>query len=555
MDDSFVSSGNNLVSNTTEPRSVNISPESLNSQNSLRSMDNNFEDNSEREALIHGRKKYTETPLPKMPLLVLAVIVFSEPLNFSFLLPFVYFMVRDFHVVDDEKQIGRYAGLIASSFYLAQFCFAIFWGYMSDKYGRRPILLFGLFGITTSCLLFGFSKNLVWAIITRSLCGMLNGNAGVAKSMLGELTDKTNQAKGFSVFGFCWGLGVIFGPMIGGYLSNPVDKYPKIFGNCAFLKEYPYFLPCFVASLISFTGLIIGFFMLPETRKFKVKDDDESRTLLTSPEPNPIKKSYGTVGDHDNTLTENECVFEDVNYGPTDMTNNVSCTTKKFDRNQELIPYIGITPITLNVVISNAILALHSIMNDEVYTLFAVAKVHDGGLEYQAIDIAQSLTIMGMIHLSTQIYVYPWLARKISIIRLFHLGLLTYVPVYFAFPLINRLKSALTTPYSETIVWYSLLFLLAARFMCNVMAYTSVMILLNNSATNEVLGVANGIGQMTCSFVRAIGPALGGFLWSWSLANNSSFPFNNWFVFIVSSILSFVGWLQSYYLPKELGGF
>ncbi|CAG8726523.1 305_t:CDS:2, partial [Funneliformis mosseae] len=295
----------NLISNTTEPRSANIPPENLNSQHSL---SNNVED--EREALIHGSKTYSETPLPKMPLFVLAVVVFSEPLNFSFLLPFVYFMVRDFHVVDDEKQIGRYAGLIASSFYLTQFCFAIFWGYMSDKYGRRPILLFGLSGITISCLLFGLSKNLVWAIITRSLCGMLNGNAGVAKSMLGELTDKTNQAKGFSVFGFCWGLGVIFGPMIGGYLSNPVDKYPNIFGNCAFLKEYPYFLPCLVAASVSFTGLIIGYFMLPETRKFKVKDDDdESRTRLIPPEPNPIKKSYGTVGHRDHTL-QDDCISE-----------------------------------------------------------------------------------------------------------------------------------------------------------------------------------------------------------------------------------------------------
>ncbi|CAG8484517.1 14278_t:CDS:2 [Funneliformis caledonium] len=151
--------------------------------------------------------------------------------------------------------------------------------------------------------------------------------------------------------------------MIGGDLSNPVDKYLNIFGNCAFLKEYPYFLLCFVAASISFTGLIIRYFILLETQKFKIKDDDdEGRTRLIPPEPNPIKKQLVI----------------------------------------ETIPFIGISLVTLNVIISNVILTLHSIMSDEIYTLFAVAKVHDGGIEYQAIDIAQNLKIMRMIHLSNQ---------------------------------------------------------------------------------------------------------------------------------------------------------
>lgn len=64
---------------------------------------------------------------------------------------------------------------LASSFFFAQFCTSIFWGHMSDRYGRRPILLLGLCGSSISCIFFGLSKSLAWAVVSRSMCGLLNG--------------------------------------------------------------------------------------------------------------------------------------------------------------------------------------------------------------------------------------------------------------------------------------------------------------------------------------------------------------------------------------------
>jgi MFS family permease len=72
---------------------------------------------------------------------------------------------------------------------------------ISDRVGRRPILLLGLIGNTVTMLLFGVSHSLWWCIMARSLCGILNGNVGVAKSMIGEITDSTNEASGFSIVG------------------------------------------------------------------------------------------------------------------------------------------------------------------------------------------------------------------------------------------------------------------------------------------------------------------------------------------------------------------
>jgi MFS family permease len=85
-------------------------------------------------------------------------------------------MVRDFHLSDDERDIGYFAGLVAASFSLAQFLTSVPWGIVSNHWGRRPVILIGLLGNVVTSILFGFSRSLQWAIITRACCGLLNGN-------------------------------------------------------------------------------------------------------------------------------------------------------------------------------------------------------------------------------------------------------------------------------------------------------------------------------------------------------------------------------------------
>jgi MFS family permease len=106
-------------------------------------------------------------------------------------------------------KLNQIIAAAASIFFVAQFCTAIMWGRISDRYGRRPVLLTGLIGNALSSCLFGLSKNLWWAIGSRALCGIMNGNSGVARSLVSEITDNTNKAKAFAMFGFCWGAGMI----------------------------------------------------------------------------------------------------------------------------------------------------------------------------------------------------------------------------------------------------------------------------------------------------------------------------------------------------------
>jgi MFS family permease len=89
--------------------------------------------------------------------------------------PYIYYMVEDFHITDDKDQISVYAGMVTSAFTLAEFSTGVMWGRLSDKVGRKPILLMGLIGTAISAIIFGFAQSLPVALFARALGGLLNG--------------------------------------------------------------------------------------------------------------------------------------------------------------------------------------------------------------------------------------------------------------------------------------------------------------------------------------------------------------------------------------------
>jgi MFS family permease len=89
--------------------------------------------------------------------------------------PYIYHMVRDFNITEDESKISFYAGLVTSAFTFAEFSTGVLWGRLSDRLGRKPVLLTGLAGTGLSVLLFGFAPNLPVALLARALGGLLNG--------------------------------------------------------------------------------------------------------------------------------------------------------------------------------------------------------------------------------------------------------------------------------------------------------------------------------------------------------------------------------------------
>jgi MFS family permease len=85
------------------------------------------------------------------------------------------------------------------------------WGRVSDLIGRRPVLLIGLLGNSVTSCLFGLSKSYWWAVGMRALCGIMNSNVGVIRTMLGEISDMTNKGEVFSLYSIFWVTGFIIG--------------------------------------------------------------------------------------------------------------------------------------------------------------------------------------------------------------------------------------------------------------------------------------------------------------------------------------------------------
>jgi len=178
------------------------------------------------------------------PFIVVFVTVFIDLLGFGIIIPLLPFYAETFGAT------AFTVGLLATSFSLMQFIFAPIWGRVSDRVGRRPIILVGLLGSCLSYLAFGMAGTLTGLFAARIFAGIAGANIPTAQAVVADLTTPENRAKGMGMVGAAFGLGFIFGPAIGGFLSR-----------------YGYSMPAFFASALALANFVAAWFLLPETLK------------------------------------------------------------------------------------------------------------------------------------------------------------------------------------------------------------------------------------------------------------------------------------------------
>lgn len=193
-------------------------------------------------------------------LLTIFVIVFIDLLGFGLILPLLPYYAEEYGATP------TLVGLLVASYAAAQLLGAPILGRLSDRYGRRPILLLSVFGTFLSLLLLGLADPLGRAIaggvsaqqanlfilamlfFSRVLDGLTGGNISVAQAYIADVTDEQNRARGMGIIGAAFGLGFIIGPAAGGALSR-----------------FGYSAPAFAAAALSFLNLLQIFLLLPES--------------------------------------------------------------------------------------------------------------------------------------------------------------------------------------------------------------------------------------------------------------------------------------------------
>ncbi|KAH6635327.1 major facilitator superfamily domain-containing protein [Chaetomium sp. MPI-SDFR-AT-0129] len=478
-------------------------------------------------------------PYPGKQLLILALCRICEPIAFMSIFPYIYHMVKDFNITDDESQISFYAGMVTSAFTFAEFSTSVFWGRLSDKVGRKPVLLMGMAGTGLSVLIFGFAPSLPVALFARALGGFLNGNIGVLQTTVGELvTVKEHQARAYAVMPLVWCVGSIVGPMIGGALAKPVDTLPSIFTPGSIWDRFPYLLPNVFSAICVSLGVVIGLLFLEETHAEKRKDRDrgvELGKLLVSYLPERFRGA--SKGLTTKSAEEQPLLFETEESLPGYLTTGNLAGPSSTASGPELVPIdaeelcartskpearpvgkIFTKPVVM-VIASYGILAFHTMVFDSLLPVFLSTnppdekmpislpfKFADGfGMDTRTIGVI--LSVQGIYSMASTHFLFPMITERLGPLRLFKLMSILYPLLYFFTPYIVLLPESLRmTSVYIIVVW---------KCTFSTLAYPANAILLTNSApTTLTLGTINGAAASTASLCRALGPIISGLLYS-----------------------------------------
>ncbi len=150
-----------------------------------------------------------------------------------------------------------------SVYSLMQFLFSPIWGQLSDRYGRRPIILISLLGAGLSHAGFAFATSLEGLILTRALAGLFGGNISTAMAYIADITPDKDRSKGMGLIGAAFGLGFVCGPFLGGLLANLGTRL----GDTPPLGES---FPALIAGAICLANALAALKFLPESRTAEV---------------------------------------------------------------------------------------------------------------------------------------------------------------------------------------------------------------------------------------------------------------------------------------------
>ncbi|MFC4816570.1 TCR/Tet family MFS transporter [Flavobacterium sp. GCM10023249] len=206
------------------------------------------------------------------------ITLLIDVIGLGIIIPVVPKLIQEL-IHGDVSEAAKYGGWLTFAYAITQFLFSPLVGNLSDKFGRRPVLLLSLFGFSLDYLLLAFAPTITWLFIGRIIAGITGASITTAAAYIGDISTNENRAKNFGMIGAAFGLGFIIGPVLGGLLG-----------------QYGARVPFYAAAILCLFNFLYGYFILPESlskkhrREFNIKRANPVGSLIS------LKKYPSLIG-------------------------------------------------------------------------------------------------------------------------------------------------------------------------------------------------------------------------------------------------------------------
>ncbi|CAM9177422.1 unnamed protein product [Scytosiphon promiscuus] len=532
-------------------------------------------------------------PFPLGVVLLLALCMTLNMYSMVNLFPYVGMMVKDLLRMEPTNGVGFYSGYVASSFTFGRLLSGYVWGFVTDRIGRKPVIVTGLLSITLFSLTFGMSTTYTVALVSRFIMGLTNGIMPALRTTISEVCGPEHVVLGMTYISATRAISLVIGTGIGGLLAQPALHYPSVFSASGIFGRLPFLLPNFVGAVMSLLALVLVVCFLPETKDYAKQrrrssllsvDTTPQNSPLTSPESEskrPTTRGAGATADPPNyfahrqqrqtQLLEGADIYRQAEeeedeedggvpryyQGSADVLTSVSATrvtgteiigdddsstatTDELSASAEeedsgLLGPNGLlaTPQVKAVLFLGCVTSTVSIGFDEAYPLFAISTPDVGGLGWDPVEIGKVLVATGVMMAAFQLVLFPPLIKMLGIMTWQRLGCGVGIAAFLAVP-------------GASILSWNHSSLVALSVAVNTLANCSlgaIMLALQIGSTtlvpSSMRGKLGGLYNTSESLGRFLGPVGYSIIYAWSVSPSTLDAYGGWvghgFVFYASA--------------------
>lgn len=187
------------------------------------------------------------------------ITILIDVTGWGIIIPVIPKLIKEL-INGDISEAAKYGGWLTFAYAITQFIFGPIIGSLSDKFGRRPIILISLFAFSMDYLLLAFAPTITWLFVGRVIAGLTGASITTASAYIADVSTPENRTKNFGMIGAAFGLGFIIGPVMGGLLGHYGSR-----------------VPFYAAAVLCLLNFLYGYFILPESldkkhrREFDIK--------------------------------------------------------------------------------------------------------------------------------------------------------------------------------------------------------------------------------------------------------------------------------------------